>query len=361
MKTRTYVFEAACCALFLAFGVTGARSQAQTSATEAGQLSETLRTAAYPEAIYSDGIVPDWDRGYVIHYEIEMNHSPDTPMIVMYDATGKRIRQGRIWPQGASDVSIRRTAASREGAILAAGAATMQDRSFQRYIVKTDRAGNTVQTLLTGSFGAEQMCEAQDGTIWTLGRDVKDGEVQRGSEVLRQYSFENGLLHSYLPQVSVEAVVPPRSKTPWFVPFGSYVRCGKDKVSVYLEFTDEYVEVDTSSFELKRWKLDVSVVDGGKASGLGITEDGKVYASFSKHGMTGPSELKGLYEVKADTNNSVARLLPVEGTIGVLEHGKLPPPGTVMLLWGADGNQLVLWRAGEPDASPMSWVDVIRN
>jgi hypothetical protein len=358
MKTRTYLFEAGCCALFLAFGVTGARSQAQTPPTEGGQLSETLRTVAYPEAIYPDGIVPDWDRGYVIHYEIEMNHSPDAPMIVMYDATGKRIRQGRIWPQGASSVSIRRTAASREGAILAAGAATMQDRSFQRYIVKTDLAGNTVQTLRTGSFGAEQMCEAPDGTIWTLGRDVKDGEVQRESEVLRQYSFAKGLLHSYLPQVSVEAVVPPRSKTPWFVPFGSYVRCGKDKVSVYLEFTDEYVEVDTSTFELKRWKLDMTAVPHEKASGLAVTEDGRVYASFEPSWMDGHENIRGLYQVKAEPENPVARLLPVAGTISVLERGKKPPPGTIILLWGADGNQLVLWRAGEPD---VSWVDVIHN
>lgn len=359
MKTRTYIFEAACCVLFLVFGVTGARSQAQTSATEAGQLSGTLRTAFYFEVIYPGGILPDWDRGYVIHHENEENYSPDTPMVAMYDATGTRVRQGRIWPEGAGSVRIRRTAASREGAILAAAWAIMQDGSLQHYIVKTDLAGNTVQTLLTGSFGTERMCEAQDGTIWTLGRDVHDGKVQRESEVLRQYGFEKGLLHSYLPQVSVEAVVPPRSKEPWFEPSETYVRCGKDKVSVYLEFTDEYVEVDTSTFELKRWKLDMTAVPQEKASGLAVTEDGRVYASFGPSWMGG--NIRGLYQIEAEPGNPIARLLPVAGTIKLLERGKQAPSGTIFRLWGADGNQLVLWRVDEPNGAFASWVDVIHN
>jgi hypothetical protein len=51
-------------------------------------------------------------------------------MVVMYDNTGKRIREGRIWPQGAGSVRVRRTAATREGAILAAGVAIMQGGSI---------------------------------------------------------------------------------------------------------------------------------------------------------------------------------------------------------------------------------------
>lgn len=88
------------------------RAQSQPLETEAGRISETVRTASYPEAIYPHGIMPDWHRGYVIHYEIETNYSPDTPMVVMYDNTGKRIREGSIWPQGAASVRVRRTAAT---------------------------------------------------------------------------------------------------------------------------------------------------------------------------------------------------------------------------------------------------------
>jgi hypothetical protein len=358
MKTRTYILEAVCCALFLVFGATGPRAQAQTPPVEAGRLSGTLRSAYYFEVMSPGGILPDWDRGYVIQHENKENYSPDTPMVAIYDATGTRVRQGRIWPEGAGSVRVRVTAAAQEGAILAAGWAAMKDGSIQHYVVKTDLAGNTVQTLLTGSFGTERMCEAPDGTIWAVGRDVQDGKVQSESGVLRHYSFAKGLLHSYLPEITVEAV-PPGSKGPWFDPFHSYVRCGKDKVYLYLAFTDEYVEVDTASSELKRWKLDTTAVPQEKASGFAVTEDGRVYASFGPSWMGG--NIRGLYQIKAETENPIARLLPIAGTIQVLEHGKQPPAGTIILLWGADGNQLVVWRTDEPNGSLVSWVDVIHN
>jgi hypothetical protein len=360
MKTRTYIFEAACCVVLLLFCVASARSQDRTPPGEAGQISETLRTVAYPEILYPNGRIAEWDRGYMIHHEIEENFSPDTPMVTMWDVTGKHIRDGRIWPPTAGSVRIRRVAATREGAILAAGWAILRDGSIQRYIVKTDLAGSTVQTLLTGSFGTVHMCEAQDGTIWSLGMTVNREDGQRDdTNVLRHYSFEKGLLHSYLPLVSVEAVVPPRSKRPWFEPVETSVRCGKEKVSVYLSFTDEYAEVDTSSFELKRWKLDMTALPREKARGLAVTEDGTVYASFAPSWMGG--NIRGLYRIKAEAGNPIARLLPVAGTIIVTERGKVPPPGSIEWLWGADGNQLVLWRDGEPDGSWVSWVDVTHD
>lgn len=345
-------------ALLLFFSPT-ARAQNQPPPLEAGQISNVLHSAAYPEAIYPHGIVPDWDRGYVIHYESEKNHSPDTPMVVMYDASGKRIREGRIWPQGAGSVSIRRTAATHEGAILAAGGAIMQDGSMQGYIAKTDLAETTIQTLLTGSFRPEQICEAPDGTIWSLGRslDPNDGK-EHDTRVLRHYSFENGGLHSFLPQNTVEA--PLRSERPWFVPFHSYVRCGKDKVSVYLKFTNEYVEVNTSSFELKRWKLDEAVAQQREVNGLAVTEDGRVYASFRGIRPEGAPQIRGLYQIKAVSGHPVALLLPVAGTIATFERGKLPPPGSFFMLCGADGNQLVVWRAEESD-SRLFWVNVLHS
>jgi hypothetical protein len=360
MKTRTSIFSAAFCASLLLFGVAGARAQVKTPSAEAGQISGTLRTAFYPGAIYPAGILPDWDRGYVIRYEHEENYSPDEPMVFMYDATGVRIRQARIWPPGAGSVGIRRTAATREGAILAAGWGTLQDGFVQSYIVKTDLAGNTVQTLMTGLFGTEHLCEAPDGTIWSLGSNVsQENGQENNTDVLRHYSFEKGLLHSYLPQVTVEAVVPPRSKRPWFNPFDTSVRCGKDKVSVYLSFTDEYVEVDTSSFELKRWKLDTTALPREKAHSLAVTEDGRVYAGFGPSWKGG--NIRGLYQIKAEAGNPIARLLPVAGTINVLHGGKVPVTGTILWLWGADGNHLVLSRVGEPDGALVSWVDVIHN
>jgi hypothetical protein len=329
-------------------------AQSEAPATEANRISESVRSQSYPEILYGHAIVPDWDRGYMIHHEIERYNRPDQAMVVMYDAAGKRLREGRIWPRGAGSVSIRRAAATRDGAILAAGGAIMQDGSISGYIAKTDLGGDTIQSVATGAFKPEQICEAPDGTVWSLGKaGSADGSPVPDTEVVRQYSFEKGLVHSFLPEITVQAIM--NSDRPWFTPFESFLRCGNGRISVYLSFTDEYAEISTSSFELKRWQLDETVVQHGKASGLAITEDGRVYASFSAHGMSGPSGLTGLYQVKAESGSPVARLIPVVGTISYFKNGEPRLPGAFVHLWGADSNQLVVGRVDQRDAS---WVNV---
>lgn len=181
----------------------------------------------------------------------------------------------------------------------------MRDGSISGFIVKTDLAGNTIQSISTGTFHPEQLCEAPDGTVWSLGESVNAGAPEPDAEVVRQYDFGKGLLHSFLPENTVRAVL--NSSKPWFNPFGSFLRCGKEKVSIYLEFTDEYAEIDNSSFALTRWKLDQSVVQQRKANGLAVTDDGKVYVSFSAHGahgVSGPYGLTSLYQVEAEPGKS---------------------------------------------------------
>jgi hypothetical protein len=348
------IFEVALTGMLLVCSSASVRAQSQRQGTDAGRISESVRTVSYPKGMYGNEVMADWDRGYVIHYEIGVNYSPDTPMVAMYDKTGG-VREGRIWPSGARSVAIRRTAATRDGAILAGGWAILKDGSTPGYIAKTDLAGNTVQSLLIGSFKPAQICEASDGTIWSLGQSLRPNDGQEhDTNILRHYSFEKGLLHGYLPEDTVKARFD--SEQPWFAPFGSYLRCGKDKISVYLNFTDEYVEVDTSSFKLTRWMLDESAVQHEKAEGLAITENGNRYAYFSAHATRRHAGLLGLYQIKAKSGNPIAELIPVAGSLSFTDGKNRLPSGTVVHLWGADGNQLVVWRVDERE---MSWVDVI--
>jgi hypothetical protein len=260
-------------------------------------------------------------------------------------------------------VRLRRTAATREGAIIATGWATMPDGSSPKFIAKTDLIGNTVQTIFTGSFATEQMCEAEDGTVWALGKDVPAADPGGHTDVLRQFSFEKGLVRSYLPLESVEARLD--SDAAWFSAFGSFVRCGKNKIVVYLKFTDEYVEIDTKSFVAKRWKLDLSSADQGKASGLGITDDGHVYASFRRRGCAeGDTVLSGLFEIRTDSTVSRAALRPVKRTLSTMMCGsperppELPEPGTFGRLWGAHGSELAVRFVGQ-HVYDIVWVTVI--
>ena len=144
------------------------------------------------------------------------------------------------------------------------------------------------------------------------------------------------------------------------MPWGSYVRCGKEKISLYLNFTREYVEIDTSSLELKRWKLDEAVLQGRDADGFAVTDDQRIYVSFRTSLSPGVPSVRGLYQIKTVPGNNVASLLPVAGTITTIERGKLPPEGSFISLWGADGNQLVVWRM-DGNGEFLSWVNVTNS
>jgi hypothetical protein len=335
-----------------------AQSQDLKPAAEAGRISDTLRSQSYPEVIYGQ-VMPDFDRGYMIQREFEVIHSPQQPMVAVYDANGKRVLEGRIWPQGAGSVRIFPTAMTRDGGILAGGWAVLENGTTPGYLAKTDAQGKTIQSVYTGDFKPREICEAPDGTVWSLGRAIRS---VTDTEVVRHYSFEKGLLHSFLPEETVRSI--QNSDHPWFSPFGSFLRCGKDKVSIYLEFTDEYAEISNSSFVLTRWKIDQGAAQQRKANGLAVTDDGRIYASFSVHGVhgvSGPYGLTSLYQVKAEPGNPIARLLPVGGTVdfyGTYREGDRLPQAALVWLWGADGNQLVVWRADEPYAS---WVSVEKS
>src|SRR5215467_15525279 len=89
---------------------------------------------------------------------------PQQPMVAVYDANG-RVGEGRIWPQGARSVRIIRTAMTRDRGILAGGWAMLQNGTTPGYLAKTDRQGNTIESVYTGDFKPEQICEAPDETV----------------------------------------------------------------------------------------------------------------------------------------------------------------------------------------------------
>jgi hypothetical protein len=117
-------------------------------------------------------IVPQWDRGYILHRKFDK----DPAVVTMYDRDGKKVLEVRLEPPDAAKVSLSAAAAIHAGGILAVGGGIMTDGSIQGFIAKTDLTGRTIQWLRTGQFSPHQVCEASDGTVWTLGyaRDYRD-------------------------------------------------------------------------------------------------------------------------------------------------------------------------------------------
>ena len=63
-------------------------------------------------------------------------------------------------------------------------------------------------------------------------------------------------------------------------PNGAFLVCSKDRISLYMNQTNEYVEIEPSTQKLQRWKMDMSPLERAAVTGLAVTEDGHVYASL---------------------------------------------------------------------------------
>jgi hypothetical protein len=315
-------------------------------------LSPAVHSALYPEVMCVHCIIPQWDRGYILHLEIDK----DPAVVTMYDRDGKKVLEARMEPQDAAKISLHAAAATHAGGILAVGGSSMTDGSIQGFIAKTDLTGRTIQSLRTGQFSPHQVCEASDGTVWTLGyawdyRDSPDAD----KNVLRHYSFEKGLLESLVPLDSIsksrDAILNVHSAGK------SFLRCSKDHVSVFFGAAAQYIEVDASNGKIARWNVILPPVAGGRTTGFAVTEMGRVFVSL--RGVSEPENTvtHGLYELKAKTTVSVATLVPVDGTLTTHDRNGVLPDTTFDRLWGADGDELVVHRYG--DGWGISWAKVV--
>lgn len=85
------------------------------------QLSEPHRQASFGEAFVADRWpFKYWDKDYLIAYHPVA--SPRAPAVVLYDATGKLVREVTLWFDNAVAVSVANVAVSKSGTVLVAGA-----------------------------------------------------------------------------------------------------------------------------------------------------------------------------------------------------------------------------------------------
>jgi len=84
----------------------------------------------------------------------------------------------------------------------------MTDGSLERFIARTDPAGRTVQSLSTGRFLSQHVCEDSHGTAWALGLDT-DFHVSLDADliVLCQFDFVTPLSRSPIWTEAISAAV----------------------------------------------------------------------------------------------------------------------------------------------------------
>jgi len=325
--------------------------QLSNSEPGAGHLSEPYRIASFPASVWFDARWPTWAPGYFARLS-----GGDFPSnLEVYDRSGKQVSQAHISIPGATELRLVAVAPTSVGGAIASGQVAIDDRTTY-FLAETSASGGVVSALHTETFLATRMCIASDDTVWTLGRDSeKESEREGDYALVRQYSFEKGLLHSYLSRSLVDfrhKGVMGGSEGP----NGTFLVCGKGRVSLYLNETNEYFEIDPSRESLKRWKIAMTPLAGGRVTGLAVTDKGRVYASLFELQEEGDTKTHGLFELRAEPSASTGKWILVNGTLNSQPRVEDAPKGSFFRLWGADNEDLVIRRLFDAD---MSWVRVI--
>ena len=320
--------------------------------SQADHLSEPYHQVWCPEVFRFSGHQPTWAHGYLAQFTGET--SPGKPNAEVYDKQGKLVSRARIWFPDALQITLIDAVPSVSAGVVASGIAKTNE-GFTYFLAKTDISGSVV-SLLRNQRMASRVCEADDGTIWTFERDVlKESENDHHYPLVQQYSFEKGLLHSYLARELVG--LNPHAVVGGGGPNGSFLICGKDRILLYLNQTNEYIEIDPSTQSLQRWKMDMTPLAQAKVTGLGITENGHVYASLYEVQTETETKTHGLFELQREPNKATAKWIALAGTLNSHREGETVPENTFWRLWSAEGDDLIIGRQYDAE---FSWVRVIR-
>jgi hypothetical protein len=327
--------------------------QQSAPALAGGKLSKPSHTASFPASVWFDARSPIWANGHFAKLTLG-----DFPAgIEVYDRNAKLVSQTYVSIPGATQLWLVGAIPTSDGGAIASGQFS-NDEETTYFLARTSPSGGVVSTLRTQTFIAARMCQANDGTIWTLGRDPeKESAKDTDYALVRQFSFEKGLLHTYVPRSSVN-LSNDGTLGAGEGPSSAFLSCGKDRISIFFNQTDEYFEIDPSKETLRRWKMSMAPLADGRVTGLTVTDAGRVYASLFEIKNDTDIKTHGLFELRAEPNVPTGEWLLINDTLNSQPRLDDAPRGSFFRLWGADNEDLLIRRLFDPD---ISWVRVVNH
>lgn len=186
---------------------------------------------------------------------------------------------------------------------------------------------------------------APDNTVWSFGGtwwdDVNDRPLP--GDVLRHFDFAKGQVAGYILRSTFPDYPSHDSLTE--------MRCSATEVAIYSRPVNTYIVMSYGSNLPRLYEAPPP---------LGLTLTG--FATFGPKNAYGvlinrqrtDDPTQGLYSLELDDTTKTVRWVTVEGAVGARTN-----VGTVIRLWGADGEFLVLGRAQDPSGlTALHWAAV---
>jgi hypothetical protein len=277
---------------------------------------------------------PRYDHGYVIEFNREVSLS-GVPVVV-YETAVQRVSTVKVWSKQAKTIWLASASVGTPDHLVLSGRmATMNGATHSFLAFFGALQDEEVTFTWTDPYLPTQVCQAPDGSVWTIGAELPGTQNSVSTEsyfVLRHYSGSGKLLQQMIPSSTLHRNL----RSAWSQDTQIYLRMSDSVLLLYDGLNRRIYLYDTSVDRLSSWDLartdeDLSI------TGVVILGNGDLYATM-KNGLSGPESLNALFVMHLPPSSGVATWLAVAGTRG---HGL---SGALRLL-GADGSDLVYDRA----------------
>jgi hypothetical protein len=296
-----------------------------------------------------------WERDYLVYVD------PRSPRVDLYDKD-KDQASVKVTIPGYSDFSLSDATVTLDGHLIISGCSFADvGGKIHCFIGLASRDGHVSPLINTGRFAPMKISTCDGATVWAMGwlraPPYFDREGDEPHDVLRLYRLSDGkIIESELPRSSFPAWPDPSLPGEFELP-DLTMQCRGTTLGIYEGASDEWIEYDTASSKLTRWKLLPQThhfaqydnsgnilpfpVHATFITGLAMLDSGDVYASFVHQARDGSAkETVGLFRLQKATDLSTWS--PIDGTLG--SYGE---QGTFDELCGTDGENLVYSRFGE--------------
>jgi hypothetical protein len=268
-----------------------------------------------------------WTGSYLVTHNLR--GSASSPVVALFDSTGTRIREGRVWFPSASSVSVRGATADPKGNLFVSGGTRSEDGSLAFFVAQLSDRGEISSVVRTTPFIGLHLCAPGDGTIWALGSDRQAQREGSTNLILRQFNFSNGELRAALDVRSLFSDSLFNSEA-------TSLFCSPHKAGVLLNSATEWVEFDYATSRISWWRLP-ELREQRRVNGLAMTSEGELFATVDNR--SGSEPVVGLFRLEKLGEHD-ATWLPIRQPVQYSFEGQREPSRMVRLL-GSDGKDLV--------------------
>jgi hypothetical protein len=215
--------------------------------------------------------VPKWENGWLLSYD---NGYSAPARVSALDRSGKQLMDAPIALPDGTSVMIRDIAATPKGTIAITVTGQSGPGAGSAFITWVAPSGQIAQVVRTTPFAATSLAFGKDGTLWALGRQVDPGATVIPHPILRQYGTDGSLLQSVLDSQSFKTADQMHPATAGY----SHLVVGQDRLGIYSETANEWIEVSFSGQVLGQW-TGIGSHTETRVTGVALTPDGQVFVT----------------------------------------------------------------------------------